>query len=277
VSRRATWLSYAYAGAAALILGHFLLGIPIQYSDSFGNMAKLSASWSDLLYGEFTQRAYLRPLLFAELKLVHDLSGGNYFAWFRGVQVVQVLLLLLIYVGLVRPRTMRDAMLIPFGIAVLIGMHTFSGTINAAFPINTFLTIVLCCFAGMYVVLSPYRWWHDVVAALLFAVAALTVESGLLVWVIFAGGWLLGARGVSRAGVVAVTVLLAAYFYVRFAMLDVGSPGLVERSSGFGFGILEPDELIARFGTNPIGFYAYNVVASMLSVLVSEPTGGCSI
>jgi hypothetical protein len=272
--RRAIWLSYLYALVAALVLGHFLLGIPIQLSDSFGNMLKLVVSWPELLYNEFTQRAYLRPLLWAELKVVYDLSGGNYYAWFRGTHVAQVVALALLYVAIVRPQTLRDAALIPFGIAVLFGTHTFAGTVNEAFPINTFLTILLFSFAAMYIALTEYRRWHDLAAPLLFAGAALTVESGLLVWVVIVGARLVGARGVSRGGIAVLVVLLGVYFGLRFLVLNVGSAGLEERSSGFGFGILEPDELIARFGSNPVGFYAYNIIASVLSVLVSEPSSG---
>jgi hypothetical protein len=274
IDRRAAWLSYGYALAAGLALGHFLLGLPVQLTDSFGNMLKLSASWSDLIYGEFTQHAYLRPLLWANLKLVYDLSGGDYFAWFRGVHVVQVLLLVVLYVALVRPRTMLDAALLPLGLAVLFGMHTFAGTVREAFPINTFMTVLIVCFVAALVALARYRWWNDVLAMLLFVAAALTVETGLLVWVIFVGAALVGARGVSRAGLFGLVALLAAYFYVRFAVFSVGSPGLVERSSGFGFGMLDPDVLVARFGGNPIPFYLYNVVTSAVSVLVSEPTAG---
>ena len=54
----------------------------------------------------------------------------------------------------------------------------------------------------------------------------------------------------------------------------MGSPGLAERSSGFGFGVLDPDDLVARFGADPAWFYIYNVVTSAVSVLLSEPTAG---
>jgi hypothetical protein len=266
--------AYAYAAVVALGIAHFLLGIPIQLSDSFGNMLVLDGSWRDLIVREFTQRAYLRPFLWAELKLVYDLSGGDYFAWFRATHALQVALLLAMYVHLVRPRTWLDAAAIPLGVAVLIGMHTFPGTVGEAFPINTFLTILLCCFAAAILALSPPRWWNDVCAVVLFVVAALTVESGLLVWVIFVGGALVGGRGVSKPALGVLVALLAAYFYVRFAWLDVGAPGLNERSSGWGFGMLDPAELIARFGGNPIPFYIYNAVTSGLSVLVAEPRAG---
>ena len=274
VDRRVWWLSYVYALLAGLALGHFLLGIPVQLTDSFGNLLKLSASWGDLLSAEFSQDAYLRPLLWADLKLIYDLSGGDYFVWFRGVHVVQVVVLALLYVALVRPRTLLDAAVLPFGLAVLFGMHTFFGTIREAFPINTFMTVLILCFVAAIVALSEYRWWNDALAMVLFVVAALTVETGLLVWVIFVGARLVGGRGVSRVGLLGLAALLAAYFYVRFGLFDVGSPGLIERSSGFGFGVLDPVELLERFGDNPIWFYTYNAGTSALSVLFGEPRAG---
>jgi hypothetical protein len=273
-NRWATVAVCAYGAMVAAALGHFLLGIPIQLTDSYNNIVKLDAPWRELLVGEFHQRSYLRPFLFAELKVVHDLSGGNYFAWYRGTHVAQVFVLVALYLSLVRPRTWRDAAIVPLGLAVLLGSHTFFGTVNEAFPVNTFMTILLCCLAAANLVMLRHRWWVDVLAVTLFVVAALTVETGLLVWVILIGGALVGARGVSRAGLGALTALLAAYFYLRFFYLDVGSPGLIERSSGYGFRVLDPDDLIGIFGANPIGFYLYNVAASAMSVLFSEPRNG---
>jgi hypothetical protein len=267
-------LAYLYALIVAAGIGHFLLGIPIQLTDSYGNMVKLATPWRDLLIGEFSQRSYLRPFLWAELKLVYDASGGNYFPWFRGVHVAQVCVLLLLFVRLLRPATWRDAAILPLAVAILIGMHTFTGTVVEAFPVNTFLTILLCCLAAANLALAPPRWWVDVLAALLFILATLTVESGLLIWVIFVGAAIVGAGGVSRPGLAVLTVLLAGYFVLRFAVLEVGSPGLIERSSGYGFHSLEPDDLVARFGENPGWFYLYNIATSVLSVLFSEPRGG---
>jgi predicted PurR-regulated permease PerM len=111
-------------------------------------------------------------------------------------------------------------------------------------------------------------------AVLLFAVAALTLETGLLVGVIVVTAALVGATGVSRAGLAAVVALFGGYFYLRFAALGVGAPTLLERSSGYGFGVLDPPQLIERFGDNPLPFYLYNIVASAVSVLFSEPISG---
>ena len=269
----ATAVAYGYAFVMCLVLAHFLLAIPVQFSDSFGNILKLSLSWSELIGGEFRQQAFLRPLLWAEFKAVHDLSGGN-FAWFRGVHVGQLFAMVALYLALVRPRTWGDAAAIPLGLAVLVSIHTFPGAIAEAFPVNAFLTMVIYCFAAAIIALSRHRWWNDVLAVVLFAVAALTVESGLLVWVVFIGATLVGARGVSRAGLWTLVAALAGYFLLRFVVLDVGSPGLEERSSGFGFSRLEPEDLLARFGSNPLPFYLYNIVTSALSVLFGEPRNG---
>lgn len=270
----ARWASVAYALLVAAVMGAFLLDLPIQVSDSFGNMQKLSMPWPELMAQEFTQTAFLRPFLWAELKLVYDLSGGDYTTWYRWTHVIQVLVLVLLYLALVRPRTWSDAAMMPLGLGVLIGLHTFFGTVREAFPINTFLTLVLCCFAAAALCLARYRWWNDVLAVLLFVVAALTVETGLLVGVIVVAAALVGATGVSRAGLAAILALVAGYFYLRFAVLDVGAPMLAERSSGYGFAILDPSQLVERFSANPLPFYLYNIVASALSVLLTEPTGG---
>lgn len=273
-ARHVRWLCYAYALVVALCLGHFLLGLPIQLSDSFGQMLKLSVSWPELFRGELTQHGYLRPLMWGELKLVYDLSGGSYFAWFRGAHVVEVVALSMLYVALVRPRSLQDAALLPFGLAVLIGMHTFQGTVREAFPLNHFMAVLLYCFVAALLITGEYRRWKDVAGLLLFVVAALTIESGLLVWVVFVGGALVGAKGMSRGAIAALLVLLVGYFVLRFPVLGVGSPDLIERSSGFGFRILDPPELLERFGSNPLPFYLYNAMSAFLSVLVSEPTGG---
>ena len=246
---------------------------PIQVSDSFGNMLKLSTPWPVFAIQEFTQPSYLRPFLWLQLKAVNDLSGGQYYAWFRGFHVMQVVVLAGLYLHLVRPRSWRDAAAVPLGLAVLVGHHAFTGTVTEAFPINTFLTVVVCCFAAAALALGKERWWNSLLAVAIFVYAALSVESGLLVFVVFAVAAMTGARGVPRPGLIALAVALAGYFALRFAVLDVGTPALSERASGFGFSVLEPAELARRFADRRLAFYAYNVVASGMSVVLGEPRG----
>ena len=274
-SRRWTWLAYAYAALVVAGLGYSLVDLPIQVSDSYGNMVKASSgTLGSLVRGEFHQTGYLRPLLWGQLRIVMDWSGGRYYEWFRGWHVGQIVVLTLLFVHLVRPRRWSDAAALPLGLAALVGIHTFAGTVRESFPINTFMTILLCCFAAADLAIGPPRWWRDLAAAVLFVYASLTVESGLLVAVIVVAARLAGARGVSWAGAAVQMLLVAGYFVLRFAVLNVGAPQLEERSSGFGFSNLDPADLIERFGGNPLPFYAYNVGTSLLSLFLSEPRGG---
>lgn len=271
---RVTWLGYSCGLLISLTLGHFLLGLPIQCSDSFGQLVKATGSWGDLLSGEFTQRAYMRPLMWGQIKLIYELSGGHYFAWYRGAHVLETVVLVLLFVRLVRPRTLTDLAPLALGLAVLFGLHTFQGTVREAFPLNHFMMVLIYCLLAANLVMAKYSWWNDVLAGLLFAISALTIESGLLVGAVLVGGVLVGGQGVSRIGAAVQILILIVYLILRFPVFEVGAPDLIERSSGFGFGILEPPELVARFGSNPYGFYLYNAVSGALSVLFSEPTGG---
>ncbi len=260
----------------AAVLGYFLFGLVIQVSDSFGNLlAVQTPTLGELVRDQFSQRAYLRPLLWAQLKIVYELSGGHYFLWFRGIHFAQVLLLIVLFVHLVRPRTALDAALVPLSLAVLIGAHTFVPMVREAFPINGFLTMAVCCVAVATLALRERsRWYWDLLAIALFVGSVLTVESGVLVWVICVSAYALGARGVSRRAVLAMTACLVTYLVARAFVLDVGTPTLAERASGFGFGILEPSDLTARFEGRAWPFYAYNVVSSISTVLFAEPKGG---
>jgi hypothetical protein len=281
------WLSYAYAGLAALGVGYFLFDLPIQVTDCYGNMVKAAqGTLSALVYGEFHQAAYLRPLGWAQVRMVMDVSRGHYFEWFRGWHVGQVVLLFVLFLRLIRPRTLAGAAVVPLGLAALFGIHTFSGAVREAFPLNMFITVLICCFAAADLALGSgpaptKRWvlmrevgWRDVAAALIFVFATLSVESGILVAVVFVSAFMVGARGVSRVGVALQVLLVVGYLVLRFSILHIGSPGLEERTSGYGFSRLDPNALIEKFGPRPLPFYAYNVASSVLSIAFSEPREG---
>jgi hypothetical protein len=268
-------LAMAYAGLVVFGVGYALLGVPVQLSDSLGNMAKAQGvSLGELVYGEFFQASFLRPFLWAHLKVLLMLSGGDYFTWFRWWHVLQVAVLTWLYLRIVRPVTPAGAAAVPLGLAALVGSQTFEGTVNEAFPVNTFMTILLCVYAAAALALGPPGRWRDAAAAVLLVFAALTVESGLLVGVVVIAARMAGATGVSRAGTWLQLGLLGGYFALRFLFLDVGTPGLTERSSGFGFSMLDPRELVARFGEDPWLFYAYNVLSGLSSIFIGEPRAG---
>jgi hypothetical protein len=259
----------------ALLMSAFLLAIPVQLSDSLTEFVSVHGhSLWQVTAAEFYNGTYFRPFRRALIKVVYELSGGHYYAAFRGFQALQVLVLLLLIVRILRVRSAAALLSLPLGLAIVLGIHTFAGAVVEGLPINHFLTILICCAAAVNLAQAKRTLLTDSAAIALLIGAMLTIESGLLLWMIFVAAYAVGYRGVSRPAVIVLTVCVASYFFGRFVLIGGTAPGLNERSAGFGFSVLSPDELVARFGRNPIPFYAYNVVSAISSVLFAEPRGG---
>jgi hypothetical protein len=249
--------------------------IPIQLSDSFTEFPmSADSSWWETVVAEFHNGAYFRPLRRGLTRAVYDASHGEFYLAFRGFQVVQVVLLLVMIARTFRVRTLAGAAVVPLGLAMVVGMHTFAGAVVEGLPINHFLTVLLCCVAAMNLAQAEPGLRVDVAAVAVSLFAMLTIESGLLVAVVLVAALAVGYRGVSRRAVGLVVGCVALYFVVRFVVIHGAAPGLGERSTGFGFKVLEPQEVVARFGANPLPLYAYNVLSAMACVLLGEPRGG---
>jgi hypothetical protein len=271
----AAWIVGAIM-AASVAVG--VLRIPVQTTDSIVPIlqAEETPSVVAAVKGSFNSTAFLRPLRIGQIQLLYELARdtGRYYLVFRGFHVALVVAAFALFVTALRVRTRDDFLVATFALTVLTGLHTFLGTVWEAYPINHFLEIAVCCLLALVLAQSRGGWWADLAAALTFLVASLTLESGLLVWVVVVAARLAGMRGVSQRGVIVVTALLAGYMYLRFGALGTGTPTLIERASGFWIERLETDELVRRFGERPGLFYAYNVVSSWSSVLFSEPRAG---
>ena len=253
----------------------FLLAIPVQLSDSFTEFISVHGhSLATVIAAEFYNGTYFRPLRRALIKIVYDASGGHYQLAFRGFQALELLVLLLLAVRMLRVRSAAALMALPLGLAILVGIHTFAGAVREGLPINHFLTILVCCAAAVNLAQARRTPVTDVAAVALLVAAMLTIESGLLIWAIFAVAYCVGYRGISRSALIALTACVGMYFVGRFVLIGGAAPGLNERSAGFGFSVLSPDELVRRFGENPLPFYAYNFVCAISSVLFAEPRGG---
>ena len=267
--------AYLCAGLVGFLMSVCLLGIPVQLSDSFTEFTSVHGrSLWDVVTAEFSNGAYFRPFRRGLIKVVFELSGGHYYFAFRGFQALEVIVLLLLVVRMLRIRTLSAAAALPLGLAMVVGMHTFAGAVLEGLPINHFLTVLVCCALAVNLAQAEPRPIVAAGAVLLLVFAMLTIESGLLIWVILVTAYAVGCRGVSRNALIALTACVGMYFVGRFVILGGAAPGLGERSAGFGFAVLNPDELIRRFGANPLPFYAYNVVSAIACVLFAEPRGG---
>jgi hypothetical protein len=266
--------AYVVAGLCAASIADDLLRIPVQVFDALEEI--LTASRSHGLLDTFIrntfQAHYLRPLRIVQIEALYDVAQGHYWLAYRGFHAALLVCAVLLFTRALRVRTRTDLFAAAFALAVLTGLHTFKGTIQEAFPINHFLEMAVFALATLNLCQGRQTVWSGLASLMLFCAAALTLESGVLVWVVAVSARAFGWRGLSDRTLGTMTALLVGYFVLR--SVAVGMPTMAERGSGYFFEMLEPSEVIARFGEHVWQFRVYNVVVSLLSVLFSEPQNG---
>jgi len=278
--REFSWQRCTYAFALILALGlcYFLAQVPLQISDDVANMMGAEAqSVADLVGSELRPGStYFRPMLTLALNATFETgrATGHYFLAAKAVQLAQVLVLLLLFARLLRVESRADFAAASVAIVAAIGMHTFFFTVHEVYPVNTFMTILLCCVGVLVVCDGAPSAWRDLAAVALFAVALFTIETGILVWPIALVGFAVGFRGVSIRGLGAMTVVLVGFVALKFVVLSGELPGLDQRSASFGFRSYSPPELAAAFSDRRLVFYAANVVSSIVTVFAAEPRAG---
>jgi hypothetical protein len=254
--------------------------IPIQVSDSLEILEQVDAlpsAPSAFVTGLHSSRTMLRPTRQVQTKVLLGIAhaaGDRYNTVFRGYHAVGAAALILLFGALARPRTWIHVAALAFALTVLTGMHTFVGMMREAYPVNHFLLVALACLLTLALAQSRGGRTVDAATVVTLALAALTLESGLLVWVIAVTGYLAGLRGISRGALIVMTVVVLAYLVLRIGYLDMSGNTVGERQTGFGTRMLSAADQQAAFGDNPLPLYAYTVAGSILTVPLSQPVVG---
>lgn len=269
--------AYLFAAALALAIAHSVYQIPIQISDSLEVIvASAAAPSTSALFARQGAAGTLRPMRYLQARALvaaASATGGSLHAWFRGTHAALAVMLVLLFAAAAPVRSWLD--LAPFGLAltILTGMHTFTPMLREAFPVNHFLEVaVIVLFVVTRAQRAP-RWLADAVIIALLAFALLLVETAVLIWIAIVACAVLRMPGIRPRTAVIATVVLVLYAGAR-TYFDIGAPQIGAHGSGYGAEFHSGDELRDRFGTNPLPFYGYNVVAGVLSVLFSEPQNG---
>lgn len=270
------WATTALALSLALGVSWCIVRSPLTLYDGLGPIldARSSPSIGSMFEGGLRSSGYWRPLRVTQIKLIVDAAPDDPTGAFKAVHVALTLAVFVLFSIWVRPRSMPEFTAAGIALMIVAGHHSFFVLFSEAYPVNHFLEIVALTLVIAVLARGAPAWWKDLLAPLLLAIGALTIESGLLVGVVAIACWMAGWRGISSRGIGSVVLVLIAYFVLRFLVFDVPSPGLDERATGWWLGRLEPAQLVERFGANPLPLYAYNLMAALLSVLTSEPRGG---
>src|SRR5688572_19220764 len=105
------WRSAAYAAGAlaALVIAAFVARIPVQVSDSLGNMLQVQQqSYGELFLSQLYSNGYLRPLLWLQIKGAVDLANGHYWLTFKIIHALQLVVTAVLFVRLLRVRDGKD-------------------------------------------------------------------------------------------------------------------------------------------------------------------------
>ena len=254
--------------------------IPIQVSDSVEILEAVDKTPS--VVDAFTQglhasKTMLRPMrqtvTKALLEVAHAL-GDRYNVVFRGFHAVTAAVLIGLFTLVARPRSWTDVAALAFALLVLTGLHTFTGMVREAYPINHFLLIAVYCLLVFALAQSRGSLWADVAACACFAMASLTLESGLVVAAVAVSAYAAGLRGISRGALVAIAALAVGYVILRVGDLHMIGNTVGERQTGFGTMMLSTDDLRARFSGMSWVLYAYTIFSSALTVPLSQPIAG---
>jgi hypothetical protein len=206
----------------------------------------------------------------AETKLLFDLSGGHVHIAYKAFHIALLVAALGLFVAALRIETGVDLAASLFALSVFVGSNTFTGLVKEATPVNVYLPIVVFVLLAIHLSRSRHAWWVDAAAMLIFIAACLTLESGVLVWVALVAGRIAGRRGVSDRALLCVTALMVVYLVVRLTMLPLDT----QNASGYLAERLEAEQIRERFGAGLSRFSIYTVLASIFSVLFSEPRDG---
>jgi len=216
--------------------------------------------------------AYYRPLFHITLSTLwrHSGSAERALQMIKLLHIVPVALVVVLFLGYVRPRDVVDAGAATLAVAVLVGVPAFRD--NLEIPLS-YTTIGIPIALLVWMILErQHASWHGPAIVALLAVAVGFKEQGLVLVPIVIAAWLADAPGVRRGTVIVVTLL--AVGYLGFRLANRGSLELFQQDVGFGFARLSPAEAMARFGSFPIAIFAYNAFATTSNVLFSEPTAG---
>jgi len=219
-----------------------------------------------------TTRSWYRPLY--HLTWWSVLQGGGSLetalVWFMWLEIAAVVLLVVLFIRRLRPRSAADAAAAILAVAVLTGTPGFSD--NLEVPLLMTLVGMPIALIVWMLLEAEHRAWHPPLIVALLLVAVGFKEQGLVIAPVVVVAWWMNAPGARWTTAAAVVVTVAAYLTMRLATSGSWRP--FEQDVGLGFTMLSAGEASDRFGAFPFWMYAYNAAATILNLLLSEPTDG---
>ena len=168
---------------------------------------------------------------------------------------------------------MRRAIASCVALSCVVGLHS-TRVLFGFWPLNHHSGGLLLLLVATALALDPRTRQRDWIYFPLTLAALLLLESGLIIAPLLAILWWIDAPGVSLRGLLSAATGGGIYLAIRLGFGTMGDSLGIYTSSGLGFSDVNPETLRNVFEHAPWLFWSYNVVATFLTVLVSEPRAG---
>ena len=142
--------------------------IPLQVTDTLVPLLEAQQIPSVIAAFESgaTNAGYFRPLRAAQIQALFNAANGHYHVAFKAFQIAFVVIVFVLCLLALHVDSMPRLAALLFALMVLMGMHTFRGTVWEAYPVNHSLEVVAFCLLALVLSQSNGRWWADAAAAL---------------------------------------------------------------------------------------------------------------
>lgn len=267
-------IPFVFCVAVTLLLGNAFRDVRWSFVDTSVNLgaAQDTRSWHELAEDALTKSVEYRPLLDLGTRAAYRVAGLNLNAY-KALIMLQFALILLALAAMFRAQGLKRAVAAVIALSVVVGLHS-SQILFFFVPLNAYSTAMLIVLAVALLTLTPWlRGNREWIILPLTLVALFWLEFGIFIVPIVAIAWLLKAPGTTWRSVGSALLGLAIYLTARLGFSPGGVP-LDSPETGFGFSGLSAEEAGTLFAHAPWLLWLYNVGATLLTVLASEPRAG---
>jgi hypothetical protein len=263
----------AWAAACVVVLGLGFFSISWSYVDTYRNLRDLNTwDWQQVIRYAVSGGLEYRPGFWVAAKAAYDIVGLNLWIY-QALVLAQFGAVLALLLWLFRPIETPRAVAAIVALSCVVGLHT-TRILFLFVPLNAYSTSLVLLLAALALALNPRTRAYEWVFFPLTAAALFTLESGLLIAPLLVVLWWCGAPGVGLRGVSGAVAAVIVYLTIRFTFNAQVALGLSYTGTGLGLSDATPEQLQNIFEHAPWLFWAYNVSASFLSVVLSEPRAG---
>jgi hypothetical protein len=270
---RSYWLPSAWALAWTIALGLVFFTISWPYVDVVNVLRDATSwDWQDSVRNAFSRDVEYRPLFTLGVKAAYEIVGLRLWLY-QALVLLQFATVLAVLIWLFRPLSVSRAIASCVALSCVVGLHS-TRVLFGFWPLNHHSGGLLLLLVAMALALDPRTRQRDWIYFPLTLAALLLLESGLVIAPLLAILWSIDAPGVSLRGLLSAATGGVIYLAIRLGFGTMGDSLGIYTSSGLGFSDVNPETLRNVFEHAPWLFWSYNVVATFLTVLVSEPRAG---